>query len=529
MPYYLEKNNVGTEAVYTLGDGKSMEITWNQAYPSNPLNKIAYNIYVSTSYETVFTEGPKYISYEAKNFIRLTDLIPGQMYYFGVRPVEYSPILYDLSLLPTFGDATYYPESILRENLTSNGLEVKMVDTSEFPSSGFIKIGTEIIKYSSNNLSLNNLLVSTLSDRGINSKVRLHNVDGYDGYTYQPTYIKYYVQTEALEYDRVFKNQSRFEYPEYAYTSTDGYKQVTSDDLTSDLSASDLQNKDFPYQDYKGYRRVDPVLLMTGVCVGSYIGGEQYCVDGYSGVGRTLRGFSLQDRNNQNQEELLEIVGEPVVLLRRSHTGIRCSCFTPGRESQQSRCEYCFGTGFIPGYNQFFYERRSDGRILARFSPSKEQVKLSDLGFESEFSTECWTLTYPTIKDRDILVRYSIDGEEEFRYEVIDVARNKTIVGQQGAQKMQVQRIRKTDIYYQIPIFKDSSKIPRKVLLEFGGNAAVPPHTHEIVLSENITNISQVNQVSSMSQGHSHIIKNGLILGIGAGSALQHTHIVKLI
>ena len=528
MPYYLQPVNVGIKDVSTLGDGKSMRVSWHKAFTSNSSNKIAYNIYFSESFETLFSEGAKFIVSTDDTSLNITDLFPGQMYYFSVRPVEYNPLLDDLSTLPSAGYAPYYPESVLSSSISKTSLSIPLVDASDFPSSGFIKIGSEIIQYSSK--TLNSLILTSLSQRGFyNSIVRSHDVDGYDGYIHQNPAIRYYVAGESTFFDRVYKNQSRFEYGNYAYTQEDGYKQVTKDILTTDLSASDLENKDFPSFDYRGYRRTDPVLLLNGTCVGSYIGGEQYCVDGYSGVGRSLRGFSLQEKNNQNQEQLLEIDGETTILLIRDRVGVRCQCFTLNRESALSRCEYCFGTGFVVGYQQFFNPRRSDGRILVRYSPVDEDIKLNDSGYESEFNTDGWTLTYPTIKDRDILIRYDIDGNEEFRYEVLSVTRNKLLNGQQGAQKFKLQRVRKTDPVYQIDVFKDSSMYPRKVLLESGGNAAVPAHTHEIVLSEKVTNINQVNQITSMTLGHTHIIKNGLIVGIGSGSSLQHTHIVKLV
>jgi len=529
MPYYLQPQNVGIQDVYTLGDGKTMEVSWFRAQPTNKLNSIAYNIYVSDNVDTLYYEGPKYISFDDLNSKKITTLIPGKMYYFSVRPVEYSAAFYDLSQLPSYGGLNYYPESVLREDLTNNGLIVKMIDTSEFPSSGFIKIGNEIIRYSSNDTVNNNLNISSLGDRGINSLIRKHDIDGYDGYYTQNPVIKFYVQGESDLFDRIYKNQSKFAYPEYPYTNTDGYKQVTSDILTTDLSASFEINKDFPYQDYRGYRRLDMASLFSGNCVGSYIGGEQYCADGYSGVGRTRRGFNLAERNNQNQEEILQKIGIRVVLLQRDRVGVRCNCFTLNRESPLSKCEYCFGTGFVVGYSQYFNNRESDGRILIRMDPANEELKSNDTGYESTFITGAWTLTVPTIKDRDIIIVFGIDDVEEFRYEVLEVSRNKLTLGAQGAQKFRMQRIRKTDPIYQIPYTKDVSTQKRTVLLEFGGNAAVPSHTHEIVLSEKITNISQINQLTSMSLGHRHIIRNGIIVGTEGDSSLKHTHTVKLI
>lgn len=44
-----------------------------------------------------------------------------------------------------------------------------------------------------------------------------------------------------------------------------------------------------------------------------------------------------------------------------------------------------------------------------RFAPADEDLKMTEAGLESEVNGEIWTLTVPTIKDRDVLVRYDMD------------------------------------------------------------------------------------------------------------------------
>ena len=86
---------------------------------------------------------------------------------------------------------------------------------------------------------------------------------------------------------------ANFAYPSYAYTVSDGYATQT-DILTTNLSASDTNLADAPRYDGVGWHRTDPGALLRGECVGSYYGGEQWCADGYLGVGRQLRGIPLQ-------------------------------------------------------------------------------------------------------------------------------------------------------------------------------------------------------------------------------------------
>jgi len=525
MPYYLIKTRYGLESVLSAGDGYTIKLNWYKAYPDVRTNSIAYNIYFSTDQDTVFSDGVKYASASGALTADIIDLKPGELYYFGIRPVEYNSDIFTFDDLPTaYGDLKVYPSSILRENITDTDLVIPLVDTSEFPSSGVIRIGIELIQYTFNDTTNSNLELSFLNQRGYGStQARIHNTDGYDGYeTWDPN-VFYYILGESSNYDRVTACHSRFEFPEYSYTLTDGYKQVTKDLLSTDLAGSDEENINFPSYDYAGYHRTDPTLLLNGKCVGSYIGGYMFCADGYRGVGQQLRGLSFQDHNNQRQEMLLNVTGDEVVLVKRVRTGIVCACYTPHQEYQHNRCPKCFGSKFVVGREQYFNPRRSNGRILVRFSPAEDDAKMYESGIESEFSTDAWTLTVPTIKDRDILIRYDKDGNEEFRYEVLSVTRNRTLDGKQGGQKMRVQRIRKTDPLYSIRVFSDSSLLPSTINTSLSSSAGIPLHSHVITISEKITNINQINQLTMTIAGHNHPVNDGVVMPV-----LGHTHTIIL-
>ena len=60
----------------------------------------------------------------------------------------------------------------------------------------------------------------------------------------------------------------------------------------------------FPLYDYCGYHRTDPVLLLNGTCVGSYIGGQMGGIDAFGNYS-LYRGMSLQEQNTQRQDVLL--------------------------------------------------------------------------------------------------------------------------------------------------------------------------------------------------------------------------------
>jgi hypothetical protein len=140
---------------------------------------------------------------------------------------------------------------------------------------------------------------------------------------------------------------------------------------------------------------------------------------------------------------------------------------------------------------------------------------------ESEFQQDMWTLTVPTIKMRDVLVLFDQDNNEEFRYEVADVTRNKTILGLDGGQTMKTFRIRKTDPAYQIRIFRDTSDFPQTLNTSLGFSPGLPPHTHAITKNQN--DPSTWSQTTQTSQGHNHpiLIKDGRPIVM---EALNHTH-----
>lgn len=523
MVYYPQYVNVGTDAVSSMGDGSTINVKWFQAIPTDGYD-IAYHIYYSTEKEKVFYDGVKYISIDSSLEANLIGLTPGQEYFIAVRPVEYNSLTTDLTALPiAYDNLRVYPNSLLRSNISATDLTIPLLDITGFPSTGIIKVGVELIQYLSVDTFNNNLVLSSISQRGIpNTEARSHTTDGYDGYYTWDPMVSYFTLTESRNFDRIYACQSRFEYPNYAYTPVDGYLQVNKDLLSSDLSAAEATNLIYPSYDYAGWHRTDPVQLLNGTCVGSYIGGEMGCIDQYGNV-QMIRGLSVQDQNNQRQEMLLSVTGRPAVLIKRSHTGIVCSCYLATGEYPDDRCPKCYGTKFVFGYEQFFNPRRSDGRIMVRVSPAEETTKMYEAGLESEFPIDLWTMASPIIKQRDVLVLFDQDNNEEFRYEILSVSRNNTLNDLMGGQKMRAVRIRKTDPAYQIRVFRDTSMFPEKLNTGIGMASNIAPHTHEIVINENITTLSQLNQTTNVVQGHNHPIVNGVVMEV-----LGHTHKIIL-
>ncbi len=526
MPYYLNPHIQGLKQANNIGDGYGIHLRWARAFPNVTGNKVAYNIYIQTKRPDFeidfFSNNPTLVSVDGSLEVDIFDLEPGQMYWFAVRAIEYDSSIVDLVNLPqTFNGLRIYPESLLASNITETSSLIPLVDTELFPNIGIIKIGTELIYYSNKNDSVN-LLSGTI--RGyLNSKITFHNTDGYDGYHMQSPYVIFWPGEEEQN-TVVYSCQNRFEYDNYAFTIPDGYRQKTKDILTTDLSASDAFNEDFPTFPYSGWLRTDPQALFAGDCVGSYFGGEWGCADGYSGVGMQMRGMSVQDINNMRQEFLLEnFTGEPFVLVKRRRTGITCACFIAENEVPDDRCPKCYGGGIVISWEQYFNPRRSDGRILVSVNPGTEDLKPYDAGMESERIIDAWTLTVPTIKDRDFLIRFDQDDNEEFRYEVLDVTRNRLLNRLNGNQHFKMQRVRKTDPIYQVRVFRNTALIPSTITTSVSSSLGIPPHTHEIVINENIVGVNQINQMTSVAAGHSHSIINGVVQ-----ESVGHIHIINL-
>ncbi len=538
MPYYLNQTIDGIIIAASKGDGYTINVKWAKAYPTNVSNSIGYNIYMSHGVGPVFTDSffyqaPAFIYLGNKTNLDIVDLIPGHLYHFGVKAFEYNSNLFNLSSITSIGENLYtYPQSLLANDIEPTDGYINLLDAAEFPnvSNTTAKIGYELISYASIDYETNTLIGV---QRGLNGTfAEFHGTDGYcsDGYSSQylnPNLIFWPVVQEDTNI-KVYECWNRFDVGHYEFTMVDGYHQITNDILTTNLEYSDAVNTGFLPYDFAGWHRTDPVLLLNGTCIGSYIGGYQFCADSNSSVGQQVRGLNIQDMNLQRQEVLLSTDGEPVCLIKRTWTGITCKCMLPYNENPGARCTSCFGTGFVVGYSQFFDPRQSDGRTMVRFDPAVDDLLPTDSGLESDLKPTCWTLAVPTLKDRDIVVRFDEDGNEEFRYEVLNVTRNKLLLNQTGVQKFALQRIRKTDIAYQIKVFHNTSMYPQTYTTSITSSTGIPSHQHTWIANENP--IINAQQLTSVAAGHNHILYISRETGmLTVSETLGHTHELNVI
>lgn len=516
-PLYANQSLKGCISSASKGDGYTIEISWVKAVPNDSAYQIAYNIYYSTIREDVFSEGVKYVVLDSECVsFQLTEFTPGDVYYFAVRATMHEIAKNSLSQLPQAPNGLYlYPEAILINDITDSDTTIEITDIALFPAQGIIQIGSELIYYSSTDQVSGTLLIP-INGRGyLGTVASSHTTDGYDGYDgYVDPLVRFFTGWDDRNVS-VQLEENKFDYPNYAWTSADGYAEIRKDILTTDLTSTEADQADFSSFDFAGWRRTDQVALLDGKCVGSYYGGEFYCADGYEGIGRQIRGLSIDEINNQRQELLLTLDGEPVVLVKRIWKGKRCKCVISSRETPEPKCPFCLGTGFQIGYEQYYNAKRSDGRIMMRFSPSVDDLIPQEAGLDPKYEPNAWTLSVPAIKDRDFIIRFNKDGTEEFRYEILNVTRNKILLDNFGAQQTTLARIRKTDPIYMFKAFRDTSSFPSIITTSIGlvaGPGGIPPHTHSVKISEKITNITQINEVTSFDSGHSHEVRAGQIL-----------------
>lgn len=537
---FFPPTDLGLVAAFDKGVGTEINLTWKQAYPSNDLNIIYYNVYLSSNIVSVLDGGPDFLV--ADTSATVAGLPPGDTHFFTVRVAEFSPNDIELSGLRQAGpDMYFYPSTISDGYVGNTDTFVPAESVTGFPDSGVIHIGSELIKYYAlQSLPISGFLTTSTTRGYAGTQAESHSAGSSiklyhgkeDGNTIiaqaTPTFQK---PNDALTWVRIDGyglDGYRDGYDGYdAYknnlpgftTSFDGYdgylryRQEPFDAITTDGKNND-ESGDFNRFDYCGtWRTTSPANFMQGQCNPSYWGGIQVR-DGYKVKVSDVRTHMLQ-----REELLLESTGEPFVLLRRSWTGMRCACMMTRREHTDARCPICFSTGFTQGFVQFFNPRRSDRRILVRIDPAVDDLNLVDRGgLEPNYEPTAWTLPFPAIKDRDVLIRFNPDNTEEFRYEVLNVTRVRSTFAQTGAQKLTIKRLPKTDIMYQFPAVRDTRPIPGAISTSVNGTPGITAHSHQIVIPDG-ADLSTLRAATLISEGHNHIIISGVVQPV-----LGHTH-----
>lgn len=220
MAKYYNKDIVGIRSTQYIGDGSSIKLNWTTAYNEDRTKKIAYNIYQSSALEYYnenhfFNNPPQFVSISNSTTATLTDFTPGDTLYFGIRAVEYGTDV-DPALLQDMFSIKAYSQSLLAADLDENSTEIELIDASLFPDYGIIKVGVELIYYAT---KTGNVLTDII--RGyLNSKVRIHQIDGYDGFHTWNNVVSYWLGNEEQN-TKVFRCTNEFDWENEKFIPVD--------------------------------------------------------------------------------------------------------------------------------------------------------------------------------------------------------------------------------------------------------------------------------------------------------------------
>lgn len=474
-PTWADFDAIGLRSVEDLGIGTAVELSWRDAIAPVGFSQIYYNVYRSSSVFSLLAGQPIGITNETT--VIDPNLQPGDGYYYSVRATYY---LSDLNFtnFSQLSDGFYSFPPITQIAETDGYLSVgetgpiEVLSTAGYPDSGQLIIQSEVLSYTSKTATTFNIIERDIFD--LDRVVEYANgteISFFKGFEDNNTVFWRATPTwDAGQGIRIFPPTPGDGYDGYQYLQdADGYRSFPVDNITEDHSEFDNTNDDFPSQDYCGFRSETFVPLYQGNRCGSFHGGVQFrSIPGLNG-GQPVpvgSGINVFEQNIQRQEFLLGLTGEPFVLLRRKWTGRTCPRISLRHEHPHARCGVCFGTTFFGGYDRYINTRalrpgepNPNGFIQMRVSPYVDDLGLNqDRGLTQEVvNLEAWTIAIPTIKDRDILIKYTINVEtgfleEEFRYEVLSVQRNQLVFGAEGNQKITMKRLNKTEEIYKFSV-----------------------------------------------------------------------------
>lgn len=419
----------GIKKALDVGNGSDITLEWStlaSRYYNSDINSL---IYYSTDRLAIFDSPPKYLVDPSITAATFDGFDLGTGYYFAVRAMEsYKDTIDTSGMVESQSGVFSIPDqTALTSVLMSDGAIIEVEDVSGYPEAGFLIIGSEVIKYNSVD-RINNTLTIPSSGRGLNDTVAVSHDIG----EVAKLFLLCQDDNNVIVYGTAsFQDQE-----------STGRQNNSVGIIVPDFS--DFERMEHDGLDHCGYHQPLPWEVLNGKndC-GTYLGGE------YNG----FRGLDIFQRAMDREEELMETVGEKCVLFRRKWSGETCSCVTLRRQHPKIRsCRFCYGTGFVNGYDQIINLRRSDHRVMVRFYEAAEDLKLGDhnhLG--QDFQPPGLALFKPIIKDRDLVVRFDFTGDIEYIYEILNVSRERFVFNKYGRQKLTMIRLDKTDILYQIP------------------------------------------------------------------------------
>lgn len=428
----------GINRVSDVGDGNSLYLEWGTPVRSHYRNDSFVIIY-QDSYRLNVFDNPKYLATSEASDFTIAGLETGETLSFGARALEIETGIFNLNGMISLEDGVYLlPEPIeVASMISSASMQIPVSSTEGYPDAGAIFVGREVIRYDSIDRESN---IFNVSEKG---RGFFGSVPGF----YMPgDTVEIY--TKCVDTNTVIIMSTPTFHDGYGFDRFLKGEGVVVNDY-SDNDA--IFHEGF---DFCGWHDPMPDQVLNGVndC-GSYQGGQ---VNGW-------RGLNIYDTMLDREEVLLGVTGEPVILLKKIWDGITCSCVNSRKVSPKIRsCNICYGTGYVGGFNQFENLRRQDRRVLMSFDEATEDLMYGEKeGLQQEFDVSAWTMAMPSIRDRDMVLRFDYTEDREFIYEVLNVSREKIINRRYGRQRVSLKRLDKTDIAYTYPI--DLSRIRPRI------------------------------------------------------------------
>lgn len=422
----------GIKEVKDLGNGSDLYISWSKPASRFYNSDIYCLIYKSTDRLTIFDSHPSFVVSSDKLEATLNGFDLGVGYYFAVRAMEtYKNALFTGGMTEIDEDIFLVPDkTFLLSEISEEDAIIAVSSTDGFPDKGLLRINNEIIRYVSIDRSSNSFLIPS-DGRGLSGSTASYH-DSSDE-------VSMFFSCQDSNNSIIYGTCS-FQDQESTGRQYNGIGLIVPD-------FSDFEKMTHDGLDHCGYHKPLPWEALSGKndC-GTYLGGE------YNG----FRGIDIYQRALDREEELMENVGEKCVLLVRKWAGETCSCITLRRQNPKLRtCKFCFGTGIVGGYEQYINRRRADNRVMVRFYETPENLAFGDhQHLNQDFKPSALALYKPIIKDRDVVIRFDYTDDIEYIYEVLDVSRERFVFNKYGRQKINLQRMDKTDILYQFPFIK---------------------------------------------------------------------------
>jgi len=469
--------NIGLERVSDLGIGTSVKLEWKDARFPAGFSIPYYNIYRTDTLSRLLKFGTMPVAISTGTEGIIPGLVPGSTNYFAVKA---SYQLQNLSLsgfdLLSANTYAFPPVTTVQEGdgywTTGETGTLTVASTEGYPLRGFLHIGSEIMEYNSiTSVSFNIVERDVFAMELISNHPNDTQIYFFRGI--EDTNRNYYRTSPTWDAGQdipLMPLPDGYNYPADGYGGAaynqdlDGYRANIDNDLTEDHSAFEADKIDDILTGSCGYHRENWDKFYTRSQCGTYSGGRRYqVIPGVNG-GQPVPvggGHDVWEHATRTEEDLLGKVGNYFVLLRRKWTGKRCAVLSSRTEHPGARCLSCFGTTFQGGYDRYVNSRdviygqtNPNGFIMAHLDPYDDDLELSQYeGLKQSNIMNGWTISIPTLKDRDILIKYIFDiGTgmflEEFRYEVLKVNRNKLLYQKNGKQTLTIKRLDRTKEIY---------------------------------------------------------------------------------